>query len=162
MEQYDTNKDGKISGAELDACPALKSGMENIDPSHEGTITAEKLTARIKAWQEYKIGRMGARCSVMRNGEPLANADVKFVPEKFLGASIPAAVGKTGTNGSAVMSVPLTDAKDLPGVVPGYYRVEITKGSEIPAKYNTATIFGEEVAPDAKSSKSGMTFNLEY
>ena len=41
------------------------------------------------------------------------------------------------------------------GMCPGFYRVEITKGNEIPAKYNTATILGEEVAGDALWQASG-------
>ena len=163
MELYDTNHDGKISGAELDACPALKAGLEKIDTNGEGTITAEKLTARIKAWQESNIGRLGAGCTVLRNGKALADAEVKFVPEKILGSNMPPASGKTNNRGYAAISVPLTTPKDPPGAPPGYYRVEITKdGDNIPAKYNTATVLGEELAMDAKSSQKGITFNLAY
>ena len=45
---------------------------------------------------------------------------------------------------------------------PGYYRVEITKGSEIPAKYNTATILGEEISGDAVRRPDNLEFKLEY
>jgi hypothetical protein len=50
-----------------------------------------------------------------------------------------------------------------PGVAPGLYRVEITKdGEDIPAKYNTDTVFGQEVAMDAKGIQEGIRFELKY
>ena len=45
---------------------------------------------------------------------------------------------------------------------PGFYRVEITKGNEIPAKYNTETILGQEVAADVAGISSRLVFELEY
>ena len=49
------------------------------------------------------------------------------------------------------------------GMCPGFYRVEITKGSEIPAKYNTATVLGQEVAGDAaRTLPAAVKFELEY
>jgi len=115
IEMYDTDKDGKISGAELDKCPALKAAMAQIDTTGEGSITAAKITARIKAWQESKLGRMSLSCTVLHNGKPLANAEVKFVPEKFLGDNIKTALGKTDQNGVAMISVPTSDRQDPPG-----------------------------------------------
>ena len=149
IEMYDTNKDGKISGAELDKCPALKAAMARIDRTGEGAITAAMITARIRAWQDSKLGRMPFMCTVLHNGKPLVGAEVKLVPEKFLGDKMQTASGKTNQNGMAMLSVPTTGRDDPPGVAPGLYRVEITKGSEIPAKYNTETTLGQEVAQDA-------------
>jgi len=41
--------------------------------------------------------------------------------------------------------------------------VEITKpGEKIPAKYNTDTIFGQEIAIDAKGIMEGIRYELEY
>jgi hypothetical protein len=162
IEMYDTDKDGKISGAELDKCPALKAAMAQIDTSGEGAITAAKITARIKAWQESKLGRMSLSCTVLHNGKPLPGAEVKFVPETFLGNNIKTASGKTDQNGVAMISVPTTDRQDPPGVAPGLYRVEITKASEIPAKYNNDTTLGQEVALDAQGLREGVRFDLKY
>ena len=158
--RYD--KDGKISGAELDKCPALKAAMAQIDTTGEGSITAAKITARIRAWQDSKLGRMSLSCTVLHNGKPLSDAEVKFVPEKFLGENIKTASGKTDQNGMAMMSVPTTGREDPPGVAPGLYRVEITKGSEIPAKYNSETTLGQEVALDAQGLREGIKFDLKY
>jgi hypothetical protein len=162
MEQYDTNHDGKISGAELDACPSIKSALDKIDTTGEGTVTAEKLTARIQAWQKG-VARIGVICTVLRNGEPLAHAEVKFVPEKFLGSSYPTGSGKTEDSGGADITVPATEKDNRPGMAPGFYRVEITKaGDNIPAQYNTATTLGQEIALDNKAMRNGIKFDLKY
>jgi hypothetical protein len=166
IKQFDTDHDGKISGEELDKCPGLKAAIDNIDRSGNEEITAEKITARIKAWQDSKLGRMSLACRVTHNGEPLAGAIVKFVPEKFLGDNLKVATGKTDAHGMAMLSIPATsgDGPRLPpGVAPGFYRVEITKvGEDIPAKYNTETVFGQEVAIDAKGIQQGIKFDLKY
>jgi hypothetical protein len=151
MEKYDANKDGKISGAELDKSPALKSAIEIIDTNKNKTISADEIAARIKAWQETKIGLIGSvNCTVIRDGKPLKDAIVKFVPEKFLGENFKTCKGITAKDGMASISKTLQNPNDVPGVAPGWYSVEITKsGEEIPAKYNKHTIFGLEIAPDA-------------
>jgi hypothetical protein len=163
VAMYDANKDGKISGAELDKCPALKTAMAQIDKTGEGAITADMITKRIENWQKSKLGRISLSCTVLHNGRPLPNAEVQFVPEKFLGGNIKTAYGKTDQNGVAMISVETTDRSDPSGAPPGLYRVEITKtGEDIPAKYNTATILGQEVALDAAGIREGIRFNLAY
>ena len=163
IEMYDADKDGRISGAELDKCPALKAAMAQIDKTGEGAITADMITERIKAWQNSKLGRMSLRCTVLHNGRPLPNAEVRLMPEKFLGENVKTAQGKTDRDGMAMLSVETTDRSDRPGVTPGLYRVEITKaGENIPAKYNTETTLGQEVALDAVGVREGIRFNLAY
>ena len=160
MEQYDADHDGKLSGAELDACPAIKSAVDKIDPGNEG-VNAEKLAARMQTWQKG-VARLGVNCTVLHNGEPLAGAEVKFVPEKFLGTSYPTGEGKTAANGGAEITLPASEKDNRPGMPPGFYRIEITKGSEIPAKYNTATTLGQEIALDNKTMRAGLTYDLKY
>ena len=163
IEMYDIDKDGKISGAELDKCPALKAALAQIDTSGKGAITADMITERIKAWQNSKLGRMSLSCTVLRNGRPLPDAEVRFVPEKYLGENVKMAQGKTDRNGVAMISVETIDRSDPPGVAPGLYRIEIAKaGENIPAKYNTETTLGQEVALDAAGIREGIRFNLAY
>ena len=96
------------------------------------------------------------------NGKPLAGAEVKFVPETFLGDDIKTASGKTNQAGMARLSVATTSRADPPGVAFGLYRVEITKpGDNIPAKYNTETTLGQEVALDAPNIQN-IRFDLHY
>ncbi len=160
LNQFDLNHDGKLSGAELDKCPGLKAAIDQIDRSGKGEITAEKIAARIKAWQDSRLGRMSLGCRVLHNGEALAGAEVKFVPEKFLGKNLKVATGKTDANGVAMIAA---QEPGPPGVAPGFYRIEITKaGEDIPTKYNKETVFGQEVAMDAKGIQEGITLDLKY
>ena len=90
IKLYDTNKDGKISGAELDKAPALKAAMETMGTNKDKGITADDITARIKAWQATKVGRIGGvGCTIIRNGKPVEDAEVKYVPEDFHGENHP-------------------------------------------------------------------------
>ena len=157
---FDTNKDGKISGAELDKCPGVKAALARLDPSGKGEVTADMITARIQAWKDSRTGRTSFSCSVTQNGRPLVGADVKLVPEKFLGDYVKTAVGKTDQNGMAMISIP---GITPPGIAPGLYRVEITKsGVNIPAKYNKDTILGVEIAQDAAELQEGVRFDLKF
>jgi hypothetical protein len=164
IELYDANKDGQISGTELEKCPGLKAALAQIDTSRDGNITADKIAARIESWKKWNLGRVSFTFVVLRNGKPLPNADVKFVPEKFLGNSVPPAEGKTNEQGVGTVSVTTASAVERPGsAAPGFYRVEITKtGDTIPPKYNTDTILGQEVAYDGRGVQGGMKFELKY
>jgi hypothetical protein len=163
ITMYDADKDGKIQGAELENSPALKAAINQINTTGDGAITANMITERIKVWQNSNLGRMPLCCTILRNGHPLSGAEVRFVPEKFLGSNVKTAQGKTDQSGTAMISIPIIDPSDLPGVAPGLYRVEITKvGENIPAKYNKATVLGQEVALDADRIRGGITFTLQY
>jgi hypothetical protein len=160
IKEFDADHDGKISGEELDKCPGLKAAIDQIDRSGKGEITAEKITARIKAWQDSRLGRMSLGCRVLHNGQALAGAEVKFVPEEFLGKILKVATGKTDANGVTMIAA---QEAGPPGVAPGFYRIEISKaGEDIPAKYNTETVLGQEVAMDAKGIQEGITLDLKY
>jgi hypothetical protein len=165
IELYDANKDGKLTGAELDKCPGLKAAITKVDPGKEG-VTQEAITNRIKAWQNSRLGRMSLACTVTRNGKPFGGAVVKFIPEKFLGLDDPKwiATGNSDQNGMVMISVPTSGQReDPPGVPPGFYRVEITKaGLNVPVKYNTETILGQEVANDAVGIMEGIRFDLKF
>jgi hypothetical protein len=165
IEMYDTNKDLKLSEAELDKCPGLKAARSKVDPGGEG-VTAEAIVHRIKMWQESRLGRMSLSCTVTRNGKGFAGAEVKFIPERFLGLDDPKWIG-TGTtdqNGMLMISVPTSGKReDPPGIPPGFYRVEITKpGLNVPPKYNTETVLGQEVAHDAAGIMEGIRFDLKF
>jgi hypothetical protein len=158
LEQFDGDNDGKLRGAELDKCPALKSVAGELDPKSQG-VTAEMIENTIKHWQEAKIGRVARFvCSVRRNGKPLVGAKVKFVPESFQGTNVPGAEGTTTERGLASVGIP--DAKPE-GIALGFYRVEITKdGDGMPAKYNTETTLGIGLLHPVAGV--GASYNLVY
>jgi hypothetical protein len=178
VNQLDSNKDGTLDYNELAKAPGLRVAVAKIKklarfrgpvpPESQiraAKITAQEIDARIQEWKARGTGRITALCRVTRKGSPLVGAEVKFVPEAFLGPDLPAGTGTTTDRGVALVSQPSQKGEDerARGMCPGFYRVEITKGTEIPAKYNTATIFGQEVAVDALGiSTGGIAFDLDY
>jgi hypothetical protein len=166
MELFDSNKDGKISGDELDQAPGLKAALKVMATDKDKGVTADQISLRVKKWIDSKIGRTSLSCMVIHNGQPLAGATVKFVPEKFLSEYLTeTATGKTNQTGMAMLSVPVESGPDAfpPGLPVGMYRVEITKdGENIPAKYNTETTLGQEVSLDNIEMQMGIKYNLKY
>lgn len=154
MEMYDTNKDGKLDAEELKKVPSLKPLAK------DGVVTSEALIAILKKWASGTIARMRYDVQILHNGQPLEGADVKLVPEKFLGSAWLVATGKTLRGGTA----PVNSSPDLStqGIPLGFYRVEVTKeGESIPAKFNTETTIGMGlIEPPGMGGKS--TFDLKY
>ena len=84
MELYDTDKDGKISGVELEKSPGLKASLKILCTDQYKGITRDQIIERVNKWKYSGIGRTSLSCIVTRNGQPLVGASVKFVPEPFL------------------------------------------------------------------------------
>jgi hypothetical protein len=160
LRQYDANRDGKVAGDELKKSPSLKAALKNLDLDKDKAVSAEEVTRRIEAWQATRLGRMALPLTVMYRGKPLEGAKVVFEPEAFLGSHVKQALGATDSSGVAMVTT--DDKTGLPGVVPGLYRVKITKrGVNIPSKYNKKTVLGVEVARDAKDVETGPVFDLK-
>jgi hypothetical protein len=163
MEKYDTNGDGKVAGEELANAPTLRAALPRLDKNGDQAVSADEVTARVEAWQESRVGRMPGMCRVIYNGRPVANAKVVFDPEEFLGDEIKEATGTTDANGMASVSIAVDpdDESAARGVAPGFYLVRITSDQmNIPAKYNTETTLGCEMAQDA-NQEMGLTFELK-
>jgi hypothetical protein len=148
LAEYDTNHDGFLDARELERCPALKASLKSLDTNRDGKLSADEIAARLQLMMEQK-SLTTANCQVLMNNEPLQDATVTFVPEKFMGPAIKAATGKTDDYGYAALQI---EGEELPGVSYGFYRVEISKKNEqgqetIPARYNTKTTLGRELAP---------------
>ena len=78
---------------------------------------------------------------------------MKYVPEPFLGGAVEEATGVTDASGTAVLAIAdeklPSHLKGISGVRSGFYKVEITHPDKnIPAKYNTETTLGHEIASD--------------
>lgn len=163
MEMYDTDKNGSIEGKELDKVPALKLAFKG------NKVTVDDLTKQLDGWKGSRLGRQSVRVTVLHKGKPLADADVTYEPEPFLGSGVPTCSGKTDADGAAAISAPM--AEGLPsGVPPGYYRVKITKaGESIPKQYNAETTLGAEVGGFVQAggraerpSSGGIRYDLMY
>jgi hypothetical protein len=158
IEAHDADKDGLLSEQELLKAPGLKAGFKMADANLDGKLSAAEIDARVAAWTKSKAGRMTVACNIFQHGMPLADAEVRFVPESFLGSALPTATGKTSGQGMAMPTAPKADAQ---GVPPGYYRVEIySANNDIPAAYNTATTLGVEVALDSEAVRQPLRFEI--
>jgi EF hand len=149
MELYDTDHDGQLSDKELEACPGILMHRDLYDTDHDGKISREEVEDRIRRLRASRVGLTRLGVQVRLDGRPLAGATVKLIPEKYLGSDIKAAVGTTGANGGASLSIPDEDLPasqhGLTGVHYGTYKVEITHPTiKVPAKYNTQTTLGYE------------------
>jgi hypothetical protein len=152
LAHYDSNQDCGISGQEYHRVPALLASLHQVDVNNDGKITADEIDARIKSWLDSRVGESAVRCLVLLDGTPLHNADILFEPEAFLGPHVQPAYGKTGTAGIAGISVAKEHLADprFAGVANGWYKIRITSDTiTIPARYNTETTLGCEVAADA-------------
>jgi hypothetical protein len=155
MEMYDKDEDGFIAGAELDAAGALKASMETLDLDKDGKVSESEIEQRIEAWQATKTGLTAITCRVTLDGKPLPDAVVTFEPEAFLGDGVKVASDTTTALGMTEPTIAKEDrpVKDWPpGIQYGFFRIKVSKqsgGTEtIPAKYNSATTLGQQVAKD--------------
>ncbi|MGI9456119.1 MAG: hypothetical protein ACR2NU_06120 [Aeoliella sp.] len=154
MKEYDENGDGVVSGAELDKAPGLNAALGNLDTDGDGGVSAKEVSARVRSWIDSKIGVTNARCRISLNGKPLSGGQITFEPEAFLGDAVKVATDKIDSDGTASPSVAKEDRVHpmVPGLSVGLYKVRISRvvnGKEtIPAKYNTETLLGQEVAAD--------------
>ena len=106
-------------------------------------MSADELQARFEKFEAAGVAVRTPSYVVMYRGRPLAEADVKFIPEPFLEDVIEPAHGKSEADGSVLPTGPI---EGVVGMRPGYYRVEVTSPHvELPAKFNSATTLGVEV-----------------
>jgi EF hand len=161
LADYDQNKDGMLDAKELDRCPPLRSALKRMDKNNDNRLTAGEIQERLAAYLEGTPTPIPIPCEVLLDGRPLAGATVTFVPEKFLGSTFKRAWGTTDETGTAAVRMEGRDE----GVFPGLYRAEVSKknaqGQEmIPARFNTQSTLGEEVAGDTLGRGGQLTLRL--
>jgi hypothetical protein len=151
IKQYDKNGDDTLDSAELEECPALKSALPALDTNKDGKVSRDELVARLNKMVESHTSRIAVKCTVKLDGNPLEGATVRLMPEAFMGDGCKPAEGVSDKNGSVALKI---DGETQAGVQWGYYRVEVSKkdgGKDLPARYNSATTIGCEVAPDQRT-----------
>ena len=153
MTTLDSNSDGQLSTTELNAAPGLKYSLEELDTNGDSQLSREEIVTRITLYRDLDVGLTQFICLVTLDRRPLADAEVRIVPESFIGDVIEPATGKSYGNGKVRLDV---GGQPAPTVRIGMYRVEVTSPStQIPARYNTQTTLGIEVAPIAIRKQSG-------
>jgi hypothetical protein len=144
MQDTDADGDGQLQAAELTKAPGLAAGAKHIDQNGDGALSSEEIKARLEQFRESRVAIRSPRYVLKYRGRPLVDAEVSFVPEPFLKDVIEPAHGTTDASG---IVVPMAAVRDVAGLRPGYYRIQVTSPQiTLPAKFNSATTVGVEVA----------------
>ncbi|MGI9324852.1 MAG: hypothetical protein ACR2PZ_06500 [Pseudomonadales bacterium] len=122
LDLWDTDQDGGLDAQELRQCPGLARDMRAVDSDKDGKMSGAELLARLQAFEANGTGLKAASFLVTLNGKPLPAADVRLIPEKFMEGILEPAFGKTNTAG---ILRPQSESADLRAMQLGYYRVEI-------------------------------------
>lgn len=135
----DANGDGRLEEAELAHSPALRSAAARWDTDGDKALSQAEIAARFSQMFGAGVGLLGVSCTITRNGRPVPDCEVRFVPEDFLGTAVKPATGTTGPNGVAMMAVAVADRpadqQGLELMQVGLYRVEVAgPGIAPPAK----------------------------
>ena len=158
---FDANKNGTLEGPELEKSPGLKAALALIDTNHDQALSAAEIEARVRAYAKSSVAMYPVHITVKIDRIPLDGANVTLVPEPFLEPPLKRISGITDRLG---IVTPKLEGMSLAEVNIGLYRVEITyknpQGQDLPAKYNTETTLGLEVALDTPSLERGVTFDL--
>jgi hypothetical protein len=150
MAELDDDKDGLIDRTELAKCPALLNAIEAYDTNRDGKLSHEELTRRLRSFSPGRLATCSPTFQVLLDGQPLSGATVQLEPERFLGPVMKPAEGIT--DGGGIVS-PRAPQLGTAGVYCGLYRVLVSwhdneRREQIPARYNSATTLGQELAPD--------------
>ena len=155
MEEYDANQDDCLDDAELAAMPGVLKYKDKYDVDQDGCVSQAEMAQRIESWSHQGVGLRTLLIEVLLDGRPLPDAEVRMIPEKYLGDGPKLATGKTDGGGGAKMSV---DPQYLPedlrqarmrGVFAGTYRIAVTHPRvKLPEKYTEGVVLGDEVARD--------------
>jgi hypothetical protein len=140
--------------------PGLLSALKRADKNSDGRLSADEIADRLAFFHQQGM-QMDVAVEVTLGGRPLGGATVTLVPEKFMGPSVKPASAVTDEAGAGVFT---TEGAGGEPVAPGYYRVRVSKNVQgrelIPPKYNTKTVLGQEIVPDAEGRGSTSTVRL--
>lgn len=162
LKAYDKNANNSVEGSELADCPALQMAIQRIDKDGNGKLTDTEISERIASYNALGANSLMARSFIVTlDGQPLANANVRFEPEEFMLGSIKPAVGVTDATGRVS---PRKEGSEYPLMQIGMYKIKISRREgeteTIPAQFNTETKQGIEIAPDVPDQERGVTLDL--
>jgi hypothetical protein len=144
IEAYDKNGDGKLSAEEFSASPALAASLRRIDSNDDKIMSKEEIQARLESL-DAQADYIGLDVRVTSKGKPLADAEVTFQAEPFLGDVLPTFSGTTNDGGGCPLK---SEGKQLPGIPIGLYQVKIVN-----AKQRINTVRGVEIADDTTGNR---------
>lgn len=158
MQQLDKNSDGQLAKDELAAAPGLlyAASQPGVDQNNDGKLSRDEVAARLQGYIQSAVAFRPFQVEVLLGGRPVPEAEVKLIPEAFLGDAIPTATATTGPDGRG----PAISEGESEFARIGMYRVEISAPSaKLPAKNN----LGVEISPytDPKLHGGTARFNLK-
>ena len=118
MKQYDLNKDGQISGDELDKAPSIKYAFPNMP-----AVTSTEIANRVRIWKESRLGLQTASVKLVKDGKPVEGAEVTVSSEDFMGGNKIQFSDTTNVSGVITLTAPNED--NLPGIPCGFYKIEV-------------------------------------
>jgi len=143
MKAADGDGDGRLTGDELMAVPALQSAVSVLDADGDSSLAAAEVEAWLTSVVQEGLAAQEAPLRVTQDGRPVADALVRLVPEPCMGDGIEPAEGRTDETGLVFLNIP---TRRTGGVRCGLYRMEIrgkgVDGQPLPARYNSATTLG--------------------
>lgn len=165
LAEYDADKNSALNKAELAKVPGIAAHLDLYDIDKNGEVSGNELVGRLRRLAGEGTAMTNVTFQITLDGKALEGADVKLVPEKYFGDGPKVATGKTDNQGFVSPSISDADLKPeemgLRGVRVATYRLEVTHPMfQLPAKYNTATELGVEVAPDTHG-RGTKTFALK-
>jgi len=166
MKIYDKNGDGTLDVKELSASPPLLELLKNLKartPGHPDSLTVADIAGRFEEWLKAPTILIPSTVTVYLDGKMLEGATVSYEPEPFLGSSYRSHQGQSNSVGAAILE---PDLQEFPeSIYVGLYRVRVSKkvdGVEtIPAKYNTETELGREIATGIRDARANSRLRLE-
>lgn len=155
MEAYDQDGDDCLSKDELSRVPGILKYQEKYDADKDGCVSEAEIAARVESWSHQGVGLRTLIVEVLLDDRPLPGAQVRMIPEAYLGDGPKPAAGKTDSSGAAKMSVaPEFLPEDLRqarmrGVFAGTYRIAVEHPkTRLPEKYVAGNALGDEIARD--------------
>lgn len=163
LDDYDTDRDGKLSGDELVACPGLQEGIAHYDENGDGVIASDEIVQRLTSLYGSGVGMLNLGCRVLARGRPIPECTVRLIPEAFLGGAVKPAEGTTRESGIAMLRIAPRDLpaglENVRGVHSGIYRVEVSHPSSSVTKLiDSAGPIGFDVS--VADQVQGLTIEL--
>jgi hypothetical protein len=158
----DRNQSGAIEAAELVHSLGLRSATDKIDADGNGVVTAAEIEQRLNRYSQFPVANLPLGCVVRLDGRPLAESEVRLVPEPFFGGCRRVVLGRSDPHGIVDFQV---EGSVGFGVPQGLYRIEVSKpdavGKEtLPARYNTQSQWGQEIAFDRREIEGSLRLEL--
>jgi hypothetical protein len=158
LAQLDENKDGSLSGGEIDSCPGLKQAMAYIDTNKDKRLSGDELSKRFQMYQNNAVGAIGVSVRVLNGELPIEGATVTFIPDDFLKDIIKGGSGTTDKSGTATI---VGEGTGAPGLPAGLYRITVVKGTEISPRFAQPATLGREIAAGGGRDAGLGTFDIQ-